>query len=124
MAHILIAEDEEDVRSFFKDLLMDIGFEVSTAENGEQALLMLEKLAVDLLMVDLVMPKMDGVMLIKKVREINSDIPILVVSGTEEKAKIASALKEGAQLALPKPVRFDVVEEKIMTLLERALLSG
>ena len=47
-----------------------------------------------------------------------------MVSGTEEKAKIASALKEGAQLALPKPVRFDVVEEKIMTLLEKALLSG
>ncbi|HVZ80404.1 MAG TPA: response regulator [bacterium] len=77
---ILIAEDEPSARFLYEEELRDEGYEVLTAENGLQALGILEDHPVDLLMTDIKMPDMHAMEMIPQVRTDHPDLPIIVAS--------------------------------------------
>ncbi|MDH4125009.1 MAG: response regulator [Gammaproteobacteria bacterium] len=81
MSSILLIDDEFDVRSAVAKVLSREGFEVSTAENVEQGLKLLDKHHFDVLITDVIMPGIDGVQAIRLVREINPDIKVIAISG-------------------------------------------
>jgi PAS domain S-box-containing protein len=82
--HVLLVEDNDHVRDFARSLLEDIGWRVSAAASGEEALALLKKKQIDALFTDVVMPGISGVELARRAREARPDLPILLASGYSE----------------------------------------
>jgi len=104
---ILIVDDERQITRALRASLQGHGFEVSTAEDGFEALEMFDEVQPDLLITDLSMPNMDGVELTKAVRKF-TDIPIIVLSVRDQDANKVLALDSGADDYVTKP--FSVTE--------------
>ena len=80
MFHILVADDDKNTRKYMKAVLEAGGYTVSTAGNGLEALEIMKKEHIDLIVLDIMMPGMDGYELTKELREASDNIPILMVS--------------------------------------------
>ncbi|WP_338866665.1 sigma-54 dependent transcriptional regulator [Myxococcus stipitatus] len=104
MARILVADDEEGVRSFIAEALEVEGHVVTTAADGDEAARLLAKQGVDLLVTDLRMPGMDGLTLLRKVREEQPDVEVVVLTAVGSVESAVSAMKAGAFEYLLKPV--------------------
>tara|TARA_B100001094_G_C17952305_1_gene681188 strand:- start:122 stop:505 length:384 start_codon:yes stop_codon:yes gene_type:complete len=122
MPSILITDDEESILEYFEDVLSDMGLDVYAARDGQEALEMLENLQPDLMLVDLMMPKVDGIQLIETIRKADKKIPVIVVSGTEDDRKKAAAKSKGANVVLPKPLDLSEFENTIWQLLDNQRL--
>ena len=115
-ATILLVEDEELLRAGVQEVLEIQGYTVITAPDGEQALACLAAQTIDLIITDLVMPKMDGVDFVKQLRKIKPDLPVIVVSGSTrnimQRYGIDSIQVPGANASLPKPFKsVDLIEQ-------------
>lgn len=109
MATILIIDDETQVRMLFHVVLEQAGYRVLTAKNGNQGLRLLENQEVDLILVDLVMPEMDGLDLIPVVRKLRPASKIIAISdGSGEWDYLDAARILGAHATLKK--RFSLQE--------------
>jgi DNA-binding response OmpR family regulator len=108
-ATILLVDDEELLRAGMQEMLEIQGFHVITAPNGEQALSCLADTQVDLVITDLVMPKMDGVDFVQQLRKIRPDVPVIVVSGSTrnimQRYGIDTIQVPGADASLSKPFK-------------------
>ncbi len=78
MKEILVVDDEEDIRLLYKEELQEAGYRVSVAADGTEALLMVKQARPDLMTIDIKMPEMDGIELLRRVREIHRDLPIII----------------------------------------------
>lgn len=107
---ILMVDDEPNMRALFKKILAKEGYQIETASSGEEAVKLLDKEPVDLVISDLKMDEMDGLQLLRKVKERMPDIPVILLTafGTIESAVMA--MKEGAFDYLTKPVNNDEVK--------------
>lgn len=103
---ILVVDDTAPNRSLLVDLLTPLGFAVSEAANGREALDRLAQAAADLVLTDLVMPEMGGVELIRRLRRTpeQASLPVIVVSASATDQDRADSLAAGATAFLPKPV--------------------
>jgi CheY-like chemotaxis protein len=106
MPKILIVEDDENIRAAFAGQLECLGYETESAQNGKEAVERVQKESFDLILMDLVMPEMDGFEAIRRIREMRSlsFIPIIVVSAREASDGIEKALELGANDYVVKPV--------------------
>ncbi|WP_034950696.1 two-component system response regulator RssB [Erwinia oleae] len=102
---ILIVEDEAVFRSLLNNFLDALGATVVVADDGLDALEKIGATVPDLMICDLAMPRMDGLQLVENLRSSGNDIPILIVSATENMADIASVLRLGVQDVLLKPLK-------------------
>ena len=84
MKKILVVDDEESIRFLFKEELEEEGFRVEVASNGKEALEMLPELRPDLVTLDIRMPVMDGIETLKRIRETDRDLPIVLCSAYGE----------------------------------------
>lgn len=109
-AHIVVADDEKNGRRLLEIILMKLGFQVTTATDGDEALEIIRKTSVDLLITDLMMPKMDGLSLLAALRADNNPLPVIVVTayGTVENA--VSAMKQGAFDFIVRPLDVEQVQ--------------
>jgi DNA-binding response OmpR family regulator len=106
MASILLVEDDDQLRTMLKDLLMRSGYEVSEAPDGRRVCDMHQQQRFDLVITDLVMPDIEGLALIMELRCIDQDVRIIAMSGARQgraKEYLRIAQKLGAQLTLVKP---------------------
>lgn len=105
MKKILIAEDEDLLRMLIIDSLEDEGHEIVEAENGLIAYEAFLEQSFDLIIVDYMMPKMNGLEVIKKVRQHpdNGEVPILMLTAKAQQQDIEEAKHAGANAFLPKP---------------------
>ena len=83
MFRILVVDDDKNTRLFLRAVLEGASYTVFTAENGEDALLLMDREHVDLVVLDIMMPKMDGYEFTKALREANNNLPILMVSAKQ-----------------------------------------
>lgn len=100
--HILVVEDDAQIRNFICYALQSEGFQYSSAKNGQTALNILVSEQMDLMLLDLGLPDIDGIDIIKKVREW-SEMPIIVVSARDQDKEKVNALNIGADDYLTKP---------------------
>lgn len=84
MKRILIIDDEESIRFLYKEELEEDGFEVELAENGKDALEKLPLFKPDLITLDIKMPVMDGIETLKRIREVEKQIPVILCSAYGE----------------------------------------
>lgn len=111
---ILIVEDEPVFRSLMHTWLASLGATIVQAEDGVDALQKMAESKPDLMICDISMPRMNGLQLVEHVRNQGEQLPILMISATENMADIAKALRLGVQDILLKPVKdFDRLRETV-----------
>ena len=114
---ILIVDDEELIRKFFKWFLAHKGIEVVTAANGAEALERLRTERPDLMLLDMAMPVMGGVEALKRTRRLDENLPIIMMAGVDDIEAAESLKGLGAQGFLAKPFDLPDLED----ILERQL---
>ena len=77
---ILVVDDEQNIRLLLKEELMDEGYDVILAENGAKAIEMIKEEKPDLVTLDIKMPGEDGLSILRKIREIEYDLPVIICS--------------------------------------------
>jgi DNA-binding NtrC family response regulator len=123
MAHVLIIDDEPAIRMALRKFLKDQKYEVSIAADSDEAFKVLEQDVVDVALVDLVMPKMDGIELIQKMKRVQPEIVPIVITGFGTITSAVQAMKAGAFHYLTKPFDLDDVASIIKTALEHKELK-
>lgn len=122
-AKLLVVDDEQAIRDSITAYLEDSGYQVLEADNGQAALDMFEREALDLVICDLRMPVMDGLTLLQRIMEVTDEVPVIVVSGAGVMSDVVEALRLGASDYLTKPVvDLGVLEHAVERALERSLL--
>jgi two-component system cell cycle response regulator len=106
-AVILVVDDEEGIRSSLKEFLEENQFDVFTAENGQEALVTIENEKIDLVMTDLLMPRMDGIALTRTIIEMGFDIPVIIVTAYASIENAVESIKAGAAEFVSKPFKFN-----------------
>ena len=118
MYRILIADDEIKIRITLKDYLTAKGFDVTLAQDGEAAVYSAETDSFDLIILDVMMPKKDGLEACREIREF-TDIPILFLSALGEEENLLNGYQYGADDYIVKPFPLSVLCEKISSMIRR-----
>ena len=124
MFHILVVDDDKNTRMYFEALLAGNGYTVSVAKNGEEALVVMDKEHIDLVVLDIMMPKMNGYELTKTLREGDNNLPILMVSAKQLPADKNRGFAVGTDDYMTKPVNQDEFLYRIKALLRRARIAN
>jgi DNA-binding response OmpR family regulator len=120
MFHILVADDDKHTRMLMQAILEEENYTVFTAENGEQALDVMDKEHIDLVVLDIMMPKMDGYEFTKLLRESDNNLPILMVSAKQLPADKRKGFLVGTDDYMTKPIDEEEMLLRIKALLRRA----
>ncbi|WP_431041397.1 two-component system response regulator CseB [Streptomyces sp. P1-3] len=118
-AHLLLVEDDEVIRNTVRMVLQRYGFTVSTAADGLTGLELFRERRPDLLLLDVMLPELDGIGLCRRVREL-SLAPILMLSARGDALDVVSGLEAGADDYVVKPCESAVLVARIRSLLRRA----
>ncbi|MBM4062439.1 MAG: response regulator [Planctomycetes bacterium] len=108
---ILVVDDEDIVCRSYERVLMNAGFEVEKAHDGKAALDNIGKREYDVMLADLRMPGMDGLQVVRKLRETHPKMPVIVVTGYPSRETLLEAARLGVTDYLTKPVAPDVLTE-------------
>lgn len=122
MSRILVVDDEEGSRSVIEEFLRSKGYEVETFESGPPALAALEKSPFDLLVLDIYLPGMDGIEILREVRKRHPKLPVIAISGGGRQGSLsplAAASRLGADATFPKPLEFETFLTRVADLLAR-----
>lgn len=125
-AHVLLVDDEQDILELLGYNLEQDGYEVSTARDGMGALKVAERVRPDLIVLDIMMPGIDGIEVCERLRQ-NAHLrltPILMLTARTEEEDEIEGLKSGADDYVPKPVSPQLIMSRIEALLRRAERSG
>jgi two-component system nitrogen regulation response regulator NtrX len=114
---ILIVDDEAGVRAALAGILSDEGYAVEAVESGEDAVAALEGRRHDLLLLDVWLPRMDGLATLERVRALDPEMPVVVISGHGNIETAVKAVRLGAQDFVEKPLSL----EKILLVVKNAL---
>lgn len=119
MSKILIVEDDKDIAEMLSDYLNSENFEVEIANDGEEAISIYKASEYDLLLIDLMLPKLDGYELIKKIRNIDN-VPIIIITSREEEMHKTKGLNIGADDYITKPFSLAELLARIRSNIRRA----
>lgn len=103
MATILIIDDEKSIRKTLTEILSYEGYKIDEAADGEEGLKKFKEKTYDLVLCDIKMPKLDGIEFLEKAKQINADVPIIVISGHGNIETAVEAVKKGAYDYISKP---------------------
>lgn len=119
--HILIVDDVSENRELASRLLVPQGYAVDEAENGAQALKLIENGNYDLLLLDVTMPEMDGFTLLEelKKRKMLRELPVIMISGRDEMAAATHCIAVGAEAFISKPFQPALLNARVESSLER-----
>jgi len=117
MARILIVDDDEAIRELLKEFFQGLDYEISTAANGSEALAVISQHDSDCIISDYVMPDMNGLELLERLREQGKEVPFLMITGYPTIEIAVEVMKRGAYDYITKPLQLEDVRIKV----ERAL---
>ena len=120
---ILIVDDEEIVRYSFQKLFREPGFEIMEAANGLEALSVIKKELPDLVLMDIEMPGLSGLEAIQRIKSLNSQLPVIIMTAFGTSERVIAAMKYGAYDYLEKPFDVARLKEVISEALEMKRLS-
>ena len=123
MINILIVDDNEKIRKLIEIYLKREGFQVFHSENGEIALEVLDTVKIDLMIVDVMMPKMDGYELVQELREANYIFPILMVTAKDTYPDKKEGFDLGVDDYMTKPIDMDELVLRVNALFRRSKIS-
>ncbi|MDX2270680.1 MAG: response regulator [Cyanobacteriota bacterium] len=115
---ILVVEDDPVSQRLARELLMRDGYQVVTANNGEEGIQQFQQHQPQVVLLDAVMPTMDGLTCCRQLRQLPTQIPILMVTGVEEETFIQSAFAAGATDYISKPIQWSVLRQRLRHLIQ------
>ena len=124
MFHILVVDDDKNTRLLFRAVLEDAGYTVSAAKNGEEALTVLDREHVDLVVLDVMMPKLDGYEFTRTLRQTDNNLPILMVSAKQLPEDKHRGFLAGTDDYMTKPIDEEEMLFRIKALLRRAKIAN
>ncbi len=113
MARVLVVDDEPDSVELLQEFLTGKGYEVVTASNGEEALRKVKEERPHLVLLDVRMPGMNGLDVLRTVREFDQEVGVIMVTAVNEEDTGRDALKLGAFDYIVKPLNFDYLERSL-----------
>lgn len=119
MLKIMVVEDNKNIRNLICKNLELSGYQIISAENGDVAYNLFVKEHIDLIVTDVMMPKTDGITLVKEIRSINSEIPIIMLTALESFTDKEKGFISGADDYMVKPVNMKELLLRIKALLRR-----
>jgi two-component system response regulator AtoC len=120
---VLVIDDDPGVRDYMEALVSRQGYEVSAAADGEEALRNLETTQPDLITLDVVLPGMDGLQTLEKLKQRLPDVPVVMLSGHGQARNIVEAMRRGASDFLRKPFEVEELELAFQKALEKRALK-
>jgi DNA-binding NtrC family response regulator len=103
MSNILIIDDEKAIRKTLSEILSYEGYKIDEAGDGEEGFRKFREKEYDVILCDIKMPKMDGIEFLEKAKELNPDLPIIMISGHGTIETAVEAVKKGAYDYISKP---------------------
>lgn len=120
MSHtILVVEDDKDIQELISEILKAEGYSVLTAGNGLDGYQIYKEEKLDLLILDIMMPKMDGYQLAKLIRKKDDKLPIIMLTALEEEYDEIKGFEIGADDYINKPFSFNVLLRRVNAILKR-----
>ena len=116
---ILIADDDRDILSIIETILQEDGYQTLTASDGEQAVMLVQTHAVQLLILDIMMPKADGFTVLRALRGMGKTTPVLFLTAKDAVSDRVKGLDSGANDYLVKPFSFEELSARL-----RAMMRG
>jgi DNA-binding response OmpR family regulator len=124
MAHLLIVEDDELLRDALSAQLMQAGHRTDTAADGEQALHLLQTVSFDGMVLDLGLPKIDGLTVLRTLRQRLPALPVLILTARDGVEDRVAGLNAGADDYLTKPFNREELQARLQAMLRRASLPA
>ena len=123
---VLVVDDDSIHRELLGQFLKAKGYEVALAASGEQALELVDRTALDLVLLDLSLPRANSLEVLKQLRGDHSaaDLPVIMVSGENDSSRVVEALTLGANDYISKPIEFGMAIGRIRTQLARKKLEN
>jgi diguanylate cyclase (GGDEF)-like protein len=120
IAQVLVVDDDRSTRNSLRNTLRRDGFRVEEAADGAQALQMLKRMQPDIILMDAVMPVMDGFTACARVQELPNGraIPVLMITALEDNTSVERAFAAGASDYIPKPIHFAVLSQRVRRIIE------
>ena len=123
MFSVLVVDDDKNTRRLFQAVLQSAGYRVFAAGDGEEALAVMDREFIDLVVLDIMMPNMDGYEFTKILRECNNNLPILMVSARQLPADKKKGFLVGVDDYMTKPIDEEELLLRIRALLRRARIA-
>jgi two-component system response regulator PilR (NtrC family) len=120
---ILVADDEQSMREFLDIMLRKEDYKVSLASNGEEVLKLIEKDIFDLVLLDIRMPKLDGIATLKRIKATSPETVVIMITAYASTDTAIKAMKEGAYDYITKPFKIDEIKMIIKNALEKKNLQ-
>ena len=117
--HVLVIDDEPDIRELFSESLEEEGYYCSTAASGKEALLVLGSEAIEVAIVDIIMPGMSGLTLFEHIKECHPDVAVIFVTAMDDVNIAVRNLKFGAYDYVLKPVTLRRLKETVREVLDK-----
>lgn len=124
MFNILVVDDDKNTRRLMKLLIEEAGYTVCTAADGDEALMLLGEHHIDLIILDVMMPGMDGYELTNELRASDNELPIIMVSAKQLPEDIKKGFRAGVDDYMTKPVDEEELILRIKALLRRAKIAN
>lgn len=122
--HVLLVDDDEGIRDALAEFLNTLEFSVVTAENGEEALSKFGRGDFEIVLADLMMPKLDGMGLLNRIREVDEDVIFLMITGHPSIGTAVESINRGADDYITKPFHLEDVKLRIEKALEKRSLKS
>ena len=114
MKKILIVDDEQPIRDMLKKFLVKKGYEVFGADNAEDALKIVREEAPHIVLLDIRMPKTDGVEVLKRIKEINKNVGVVMITAVSDTSVAEKCMEQGAFDYITKPISLEYLEECLL----------
>jgi len=114
MPAILTVDDSSTIRSIINKTLGELGFQIEQAEDGQQGLAKLEEVSVDLILLDVTMPVMDGPTMLEKLRASGNKTPVIMLTSESKRSIMTGAIKLGVEDYILKPFKPDELKAKVL----------
>lgn len=119
MLKLLVVDDEADICDFVKNFFKERDFEVMAAYNGRDAVNIVKEKRPDIVILDMLMPVMDGMQTLKELRRLKLPIRVIVVTAVEDTDKVNEAKKYGAMEYITKPLLLEQLERTVLSIAEQ-----
>jgi excisionase family DNA binding protein len=118
LVHILVVDDEPLIGKLFKASLNEPGYEVTTTLGSIEALELIGKRPFDLIFLDLIMPELDGAELFGRIRQIDKQLPVVIITGYPDSEVMSRAMEHGHFTVLKKPFTGDDILNAVQSFVE------
>jgi DNA-binding response OmpR family regulator len=122
-SRLLIVDDEKDMRDFLVEFFTEKGFEAHSASSGSGAIRLLKELRPHLILLDVKMPGMSGIETLEKIRDLDREVGIIMITGLHDQKVGRESLKLGASDFITKPIDLEYLETSVLEKIQ-VMLGG